>query len=63
MATYTRRFTNSDQHWIIRFLPLETLSNAQALARRFKEVDGARAVEQVTTAIESALKHLRQAGA
>ena len=30
---------------------------------RFKEVDGARAVEQVTTAIESALKHLRQAGA
>jgi len=37
MATYTRRFTNSDQHWIIRFLPLETLSNAQALARRFRK--------------------------
>jgi adenylate kinase len=30
---------------------------------RFKEVDGAHAVEQVTSAIESALKELRQAGA
>jgi adenylate kinase len=30
---------------------------------RFKEVDGAPAVEQVTSAIESALKQLRQAGA
>jgi len=42
MATYARRITNSDPHWIVRFLPLETLSNAQALARRFKEVDGIR---------------------
>ena len=38
MTTYM----NSDQHWIVRFLPLETLSNAQALAHRFKEVDGIR---------------------
>jgi len=30
---------------------------------RFREVDGAQAVEQVTAAIESALKQLRQAGA
>jgi adenylate kinase len=30
---------------------------------RFKEVDGTQAVEQVTSAIESALKQLRQAGA
>jgi glucan phosphoethanolaminetransferase (alkaline phosphatase superfamily) len=42
MATYTRRITHSDQHWIVRFLPLETLSNGQALAHRFKEVAGIR---------------------
>jgi hypothetical protein len=30
------------QHWIMRFLPLETLSEAQNLAHRFKEGEGLR---------------------
>ena len=30
------------QHWVVRFLPLQTLMNAQALARRFREVDSIR---------------------
>ena len=28
------------QHWIMRFLPLQTLSDAQNLALRYKEVEG-----------------------
>ena len=30
------------QHWMIRFLPLRTLKNAQELAQRFREVEGFR---------------------
>ena len=30
------------QHWIVRFLPLETLKEAQDLAQRFQEVEGFR---------------------
>ena len=30
-------------HWLVRFMPLETLSSAQALALRLREVDGIRA--------------------
>ena len=30
------------QHWIVRFLPLRTLKNAQDLAQRFREVEGIR---------------------
>lgn len=30
------------EHWVVRFLPLQTLMNAQNLARRFREVDGIR---------------------
>lgn len=30
------------QHWIVRFLPLRTLKNAQDLAQRFREVEGFR---------------------
>ena len=32
----------SVQDWIVRFLPLQTLMNAQNLARRFREVDSIR---------------------
>jgi hypothetical protein len=38
-AMATRRI-QAQQHWSLRFLPLETLASAQALARRFREVDG-----------------------
>ena len=30
------------EHWVERFLPLQTLMNAQNLARRFREVEGIR---------------------
>jgi hypothetical protein len=30
-------------HWLVHFMPLETLSSAQALALRLREVDGIRA--------------------
>ena len=40
MATSGRQ--GPKQHWIVRFLPLETLANAQDLALRFREVDGIR---------------------
>jgi hypothetical protein len=40
MATTLRE--GPAQHWIVRFLPLQTLKNAQDLARRFREVDGIR---------------------
>ena len=30
------------QHWIVRFLPLRTLKNAQDLAQRFREVESIR---------------------
>jgi hypothetical protein len=40
MATPRRK--GSAQHWIVRFLPLRTLENAQDLARRFREVEGIR---------------------
>lgn len=40
MLTHSRRAPGT--HWIARFMPLETLASAQALARRFREVDGIR---------------------
>ena len=40
MATPRRK--GPAQHWIVRFLPLRTLENAQALAQRFREVEGIR---------------------
>lgn len=40
MATTLRE--GPAQHWIVRFLPLQTLKDAQDLARRFREVDGIR---------------------
>jgi hypothetical protein len=40
MATLLR--TPPAQHWIVRFLPLQTLQNAQELARRFRNVEGLR---------------------
>jgi hypothetical protein len=33
---------DSMDHWVVRFLPLRTLKNAQDLARRFREVEGIR---------------------
>ena len=38
MATPNRH--SRAQHWIVRFLPLQTLSDAQNLAIRYKEVEG-----------------------
>jgi hypothetical protein len=38
MATPNRE--TRAQHWIVRFLPLQTLSDAQDLAIRYKEVEG-----------------------
>ena len=38
MATPNRK--TPAQHWIVRFLPLQTLSDAQSLAIRYKEVEG-----------------------
>jgi hypothetical protein len=40
MATPHRK--GSAQHWIVRFLPLETLKQAENLALRFQEVEGFR---------------------
>ncbi|HKQ23992.1 MAG TPA: hypothetical protein VJT81_06070 [Burkholderiales bacterium] len=40
MATPHRK--GSPQHWIVRFLPLETLKQAENLAIRFQEVEGFR---------------------
>jgi hypothetical protein len=40
MATLSRK--TQPQHWIVRFLPLQTLTNAQNLAHRFREADGFR---------------------
>ena len=40
MATPHRK--GSPQHWIVRFLPLETLKQAENLALRFQEVEGFR---------------------
>ena len=37
MAASSR--TDSGQHWIVRFMPLQTLVNAEALAQRFREVE------------------------
>ena len=31
--------TDSGQHWAVRFMPLQTLVDAEALAQRFREVD------------------------
>ena len=39
MATYIRE---ASEHWIVRFLPLQTLTDAQNLAHRFHDVDGFR---------------------
>jgi len=36
------RRKGSSQHWIVRFLPLETLKQAESLALRFREVEGFR---------------------
>jgi hypothetical protein len=38
----THRLIASEQHWIERLLPLQTLANAQDLAHRFRDVDGIR---------------------
>lgn len=38
MAVSSR--TDSGQHWIVRFMPLQTLVDAEALAQRFREVEG-----------------------
>ena len=38
----TLRQNGPAQHWIMRFLPLQTLKNAQDLAHRFREVEGIR---------------------
>ena len=38
----TQRLAGSRQHWSMRFLPLQTLKNAQNLAHRFRDVDGIR---------------------
>ena len=40
MATTLR--AGPSRHWIVRFLPLQTLKDAQDLVRRFREVDGIR---------------------
>jgi hypothetical protein len=40
MATTLRE--GSLRHWIVRFLPLQTLKDAQELVRRFREVEGVR---------------------
>lgn len=40
MATPNRK--DSPQHWIVRILPIETLLEAQKLAKRYEEVDGFR---------------------
>lgn len=40
MATPNRK--NPAQHWIVRFLPLETLKEAEKLAQRFRDVEGFR---------------------
>lgn len=37
MAIYSR--TDSGQHWAVRFMPLQTLVNSEALAQRFREVE------------------------
>lgn len=37
MVTTSR--TDSGQHWIVRFMPLQTLVDAEALAQRFREVE------------------------
>jgi hypothetical protein len=39
MTTYSRK---APEHWIVRFLPLQTLTDAQNLAHRFREVEGFR---------------------
>ena len=39
MTTYSRK---PPEHWLVRFLPLQTLMDAQNLAHRFREVDGFR---------------------
>ena len=41
----------SIEQWVVRFLPLQTLMNAQHLARRFREVDGIRAYVQERQAL------------
>ena len=38
----TLRQKDPAQHWIVQFLPLQTLKNAQDLAQRFREVEGIR---------------------
>ena len=38
MATTLR--AGPSRHWIVRFLPLQTLKDAQDLVRRFREVEG-----------------------
>lgn len=38
MATSSR--TDAGQHWIVRFMPLQTLVEAEALAQRYREVEG-----------------------
>ena len=38
----TPRQKSPAQHWIVRFLPLRTLKNAQDLVQRFREVEGFR---------------------
>src|SRR5260370_38790428 len=40
MATPNRK--DPEQHWIVRFLPLETLVEAQKLAHRYREGEGVR---------------------
>jgi hypothetical protein len=40
MATQRRK--GPTQHWTVRFLPLQTLTNAQDLVQRFREVEGIR---------------------
>ena len=47
MATPRRK--GPAQHWIVRFLPLRTLKNAQDLAQRFREVEGFRRYVQERT--------------
>ena len=40
MSTPNRK--NAAQHWIVRFLPLATLKEAEKLAQRFQDVEGFR---------------------
>lgn len=48
--------TDSGQHWVVRFMPLQTLVNAEALAQWFREVESlGRYVQERTSLLIAAV--------